>query len=69
MDDLDALWEVVEREQERIAVWMPWAIGVTRDAERAFLERVIAQDASFEGTGLFIDGRFAGGVGLTIGPF
>src|SRR5207253_8509971 len=34
MDDLDVLWEAVERDHERIAKWMPWAIGVTRDAER-----------------------------------
>jgi ribosomal-protein-serine acetyltransferase len=69
MEDLNVLWEAVERDHERIAKWMPWAIGVTRDAERTFLERVIAQDGNFEGTGLFIDGRFAGGVGLTVGPF
>jgi ribosomal-protein-serine acetyltransferase len=69
MDDLDALWELVEREQERLAVWMPWAVGVTREAERVWLERALADEANLEGGGLFIDDAFAGGVGLTVGPF
>lgn len=69
IEDLDVLYDVVERDRERIAVWMPWAVGVTRDSEREFLERVLAQGGGLEGTGLWIDGRFAGGVGLTIEPF
>ena len=70
MDDLDAIWTLVNAERERVGRWMPW-IELTNsiDDERAWLTTVTADPQNLEGGGLFVDGSYAGGVGLTIGAF
>ncbi len=70
LEDLDAIWEAVERNRERLAEWMPWvALTPTIEQERAWLESVVANEASLEGCGIFLDGRYVGGVGLMPGPY
>jgi ribosomal-protein-serine acetyltransferase len=70
IDDLEALWAAVEEERDRLAEWMPWTDRTTTiEDQRAWLERVIADAENLEGTGLWVDGEFAGGVGMTFGPF
>lgn len=67
LDDLDELWDLVQHERERLAVWMPWALTVetaTIDDEREWLESVSSNPDTLEGCGLFVDGRYVGGVGL-----
>jgi ribosomal-protein-serine acetyltransferase len=70
MDDLEAIWELVQVERDRLGPWMPW-IEITRsiDDERAWLESVTKDPMSLDGAGIFVDGAYAGGIGLTIGPF
>jgi ribosomal-protein-serine acetyltransferase len=69
-DDLEDLWVVVERERERLGVWMPWIAGAkTIEDERSWLESVSANEGSLEGCGVFLDGRYVGGVGLMPGPY
>jgi ribosomal-protein-serine acetyltransferase len=70
MDDLDAIWELVQAERERVGRWMPW-IELTNsiEDERAWLETVTADPSSLDGGGIFVDGAYAGGIGLSIGPF
>ena len=65
LDDLEELWAVVERERERLGVWMPWIERTsTIDDERVWLESVCSNERSLEGCGLFVDGAYVGGVGL-----
>ncbi len=67
IEDLDGIWALVQRERERLAVWMPWASTVetaTIDDEREWLGSVSSNETTLEGCGVFVDGRFAGGVGL-----
>ena len=68
--DIEALWQAVQEERERLRVWMPWVDGTrTIDDQRGWLERVIADEDNLDGTALWVDGDYAGGVGLTFGPF
>jgi ribosomal-protein-serine acetyltransferase len=70
LNDLEDLWAVVERERERIGAWMPWvALTPTIDDERTWLESVCANERSLEGSGVFVDGRYVGAVGLMPGPY
>src|SRR2546430_326184 len=69
MRDLKALWQAIEDERERIAVWMPFVEGVrTIDDERAWLETVTTGQAGVEGGGLWSGSEFLGGGGLMLGP-
>ena len=49
---------------------MPW-IDATRtiDDQRKWLEGVVHDQGSLDGCGIFVDGRYAGGVGLRWDPF
>lgn len=70
MGDLDDIWSAVEAERERIGVWMPWVqMTPTIEEERAWLERVVADEGSLEGGGIFVEGTYAGGVGLMLDPY
>jgi ribosomal-protein-serine acetyltransferase len=68
--DLEALWGAVQEERERLGVWMPW-VDATRTIEDqgAWLDRVIADEVGLDGTGLWVGDEYAGGVGMTFGPF
>lgn len=70
MDDLDAIWRLVRAERERVGRWMPW-IELTNsiEDERAWLETVTTDPSGLDGCGIFVEGGYVGGVGLTIGPF
>jgi ribosomal-protein-serine acetyltransferase len=65
MEDLEDVWSLVERERDRLGVWMPW-VELTRtiEDERRFLEAVVSDPRNLDGLGLFVEGRFAGGVGM-----
>ena len=70
MDDLDAIWAVASGERERLGEWMPWVEGTTSiDVQRDWLEKVVGQPESLVGGGIFVDGVFAGGVGLEWDPY
>lgn len=70
LDDLGSLWETVEAERERLGVWMPWVEHTTTiDDQRAWLERVVADEDSLDGSGLFVQDELAGGVGMSFDPF
>lgn len=69
IEDLDAIWAAVEEERERIGVWLPWVEMLRSiDDERAWLERVVAE-SSLDGCGIWVEGEFAGGIGLLVEPF
>jgi ribosomal-protein-serine acetyltransferase len=70
LDDIDEVWALVEAERERLGLWMPWVAGTTTiDHQRTWLERVVANDRSLDGLGLWVDSRFAGGTGLEADVF
>jgi len=70
MEDLDQVWSVIQRERDRLGVWMPWVEHTrTIEDERRFLQSVVADERTLDGLGLFVDGRFAGGIGMRPDPF
>ena len=70
MDDLDQIWPLVEAERDRLGVWMPWVDSTkTIDDQRRWLASVVNDDASLDGCGIFVDGRYVGGVGLRWDPY
>lgn len=70
LDDLEELWAVVEHERERLGRWTPWlALTQTIEQERTWLGSVSANRRSLEGCGVFVDGRYVGGVGLMPDPY
>jgi ribosomal-protein-serine acetyltransferase len=70
LDDTDALWASVQENRERLGEWMPWVEGSTTiNHQREWLERVLADESNLDGTGLWVDGVYAGGIGLSFGPF
>jgi len=70
IEDLDALWQAIEEERDRLGPWMPWVETTTsKDEERVWLERVVADPSSFEGLGMWVEGDYAGGVGMAADPF
>jgi len=65
-DDAEEVFALVEENRERLEAWMPWA-ETTRSAAdtRDFIERSLASD-HLEANGIWVDGRAAGAIGLTI---
>ena len=65
MGDLDEAWALVQTERDRLAAWMPWVAGTrTIEDQRAWFERIVAAERSLEGSGVFVDDAYVGGVGL-----
>ena len=70
MIDLDQIWALVEVERERLGEWMPWVQSTkTIDDQRRWLASVTNDDATLDGCGIFLDGRYIGGTGLRWDPF
>lgn len=70
LDDLDEIWALVVAERDRLGVWMPWAdVTETIDDQRRWLVGALGEERSLDGVGIFVDGGYAGGIGLTVGPF
>jgi ribosomal-protein-serine acetyltransferase len=69
-DDLAPLWEAVQAERARLGEWMPWVEHTTTiEDQRGWLDRVIADAEGLDGTGLYVDGALAGGIGMSFAPF
>lgn len=70
IEDLDPLWDAIEQERDRIGRWMPWVEAAgTKDVERAWLERLVADPTNLDGLGIWVEGEFAGSTGLNVDPF
>lgn len=70
MEDLEEIWSVIQAERDRLGVWMPWVEGTrTIEDQRRWLDGVVADEDGLEGCGMFVDGRYVGGVGLMPGPW
>jgi ribosomal-protein-serine acetyltransferase len=70
MDDLPEVWTTVEASRERLEPWMPWIDGTrTIDDQGRWLRSVVHDETSLEGCGVFVEGRYVGGIGLSWEPF
>jgi ribosomal-protein-serine acetyltransferase len=69
IEDLDAIWAAVEEERDRLGMWMPWMETTrTKDDERVWLERVV-DAGTLDGGAIWVEGEFAGGIGLMLDSF
>jgi ribosomal-protein-serine acetyltransferase len=70
IEDLDALWDAIEEERDRLGVWMPWVLATTvKDDERVWLETFTQDPSSLAACGIWVEGEFAGGMGIGLDPF
>jgi ribosomal-protein-serine acetyltransferase len=69
-DEASTIFVAVEANRDRLNPWMPWT-GHTRTVQdqQAWLDRVLSEEGNLDGTGLFVDGVYAGGVGMRADPF
>jgi ribosomal-protein-serine acetyltransferase len=66
-DDAGEVFALVDRERSRLRVWMPWVDGTrSLDDSREFIEQSRLAEHDREALGLFVDGRYAGGIGLRV---
>jgi ribosomal-protein-serine acetyltransferase len=66
IEDASAIWAIVDAERDRLGVWLPWVeVTTSIEDQRRWLEGVLADERNLEGIGIFVDGAYAGGVGLT----
>ena len=67
LDDDQELFELVEANRDRLHAWMPWEPTTTAPADtRQFIERGLASEHDREANGIWIDGRLAGSIGMTV---
>ena len=70
IEDLDEIWALVDAERGRLGPWMPWIESTrTIDDQRAWLESVVRDEQNLDGAGIFVEGRYAGGVGISVDEF
>ena len=66
-DDDQELFELVEANRDRLHAWMPWEPTTTGPADtRQFIERGLASEHDREANGIWIDGRLAGSIGMSV---
>jgi RimJ/RimL family protein N-acetyltransferase len=65
LDDVATIFEVVDRNRERLAAWFPWVDDSTSaDAQRTWLEGLQQDDRTHDGNGIWVDDELAGAAGL-----
>jgi ribosomal-protein-serine acetyltransferase len=70
IEDLEEIWALVDAERERLGPWMPWIEGTTTiEDQRRWLEGVVQDERNLDGLGIFVEGRYVGGIGLGIDEF
>jgi ribosomal-protein-serine acetyltransferase len=68
-DDAQALFALVEANRARLRAWMPWEETTRSPADvHDFIERSLASEHDLEGNGIWVDGRIAGAIGLSVSP-
>lgn len=64
-DDAEEVFDVVDADRERLRLWMPWVDGTTGpDDTRAFVVRSGESGHELDALGIFVGGRYVGGIGL-----
>ena len=67
LDDAQELFDLVDRNRERLRQWMIWEprTKAVKDT-RAFIEHALAAETDSEGNGIWLGGALIGGVGLRV---
>jgi ribosomal-protein-serine acetyltransferase len=66
-DDAAEVFALVDEERGRLREWMPWVDGTTSvEDSREFIEQSRLAQHDREGLGLFVDGGYAGGIGIRV---
>jgi ribosomal-protein-serine acetyltransferase len=65
--DAEEVFAVVDANRMRLREWMPWVEGTTSpDPTREFIERSRASETDVEALGIYVDGVYAGGIGMRV---
>jgi len=69
--DAEDLFDLVVANRDRLLPWMPWAHATEGpDDVRGFIERCrTTAESRLDATGIWVDGRVAGSMGLRLDPF
>lgn len=68
-EDADEVFSLVDGDRERLREWMPWVDSTASPADtRAFIESARASQTDLDGLGIYVDGAYAGGIGLRVQP-
>ena len=69
LDDMGALYEVIDLNRVRLARWFPWVDAATdATSQAAWLERCAADPLSLDANGIWVADQLAGGCDLRIHP-
>jgi ribosomal-protein-serine acetyltransferase len=67
--DAEAVFTVIDANREHLRRWFPWVDPTVSPAEtRAFIERSRASETDIEAVGIWVEGRYAGNIGLRVDP-
>lgn len=67
--DADEVFTLANAERDRLRAWLGWVDDTESPADvRRFIEASRASVTELDGLGLFVDGRFRGGLGLMVRP-
>jgi len=65
--DAEEAFRVVDANRDRLDLWLAWVRTATNPADiREFIERALASPSDVEGNGIWVDGIFAGGIGMGV---
>lgn len=65
-EDAEEVYALVEADRDRLREWMAWVDGtVSPEGSRAYIEHARGVDP-LEGLGVFVDGAYAGGIGMRV---
>jgi len=68
-DDAPTVFALIDVNREHLRPWMPWEPMTKSPADtRAFIERSREAEHDVEGNGIWVDGVFAGSIGMRIDP-
>jgi ribosomal-protein-serine acetyltransferase len=68
-EDADEVFALVDADRERLRRWMPWVDGTIAPADsRTFIEGARASTTDLDAIGIYVDGRYAGGIGMRVYP-
>jgi ribosomal-protein-serine acetyltransferase len=68
-EDAEAVFAVIDANREHLRRWFPWVDPTVSPAEpRAFIERSRASENDVEAVGIWVDGGFAGSIGMRVDP-
>lgn len=67
--DAETAYALVDANRAHLHPWMPWEPMTNSSADTlAFINHSLASEFDLEGCGIFVDGAYAGGIGMRIDP-